>query len=220
MNKFTSIFLLLALILSPTITSAKELVNLAIVKKQLAAYHDSGEYMQDINTVDNKAVEYLKTRLRHLLPSGKKLAIILDIDETSLSNYADMVRLGFGGTLEEIRQGEDKGIDSAIEPTLKLYRFAKLHHVAVFFLTGRREFERQATINNLRQAGYENWDGLILRSTEYDRSPTAAYKTAMRKKLTEEGYDIILSVGDQNSDLTGGYADKTFKLPNPYYFIP
>jgi hypothetical protein len=27
-------------------------------------------------------------------------------------------------------------------------------------------------------------------------------------------------LGDQNSDLTGGYAERGFKLPNPYYYLP
>jgi hypothetical protein len=27
-------------------------------------------------------------------------------------------------------------------------------------------------------------------------------------------------VSDQYSDLTGGYADRTFKMPNPNYFLP
>jgi hypothetical protein len=27
-------------------------------------------------------------------------------------------------------------------------------------------------------------------------------------------------MGDQESDLSGGYAEKTFKLPNPVYFLP
>ncbi len=46
------------------------------------------------------------------------------------------------------------------------------------------------------------------------------YKTAMRKKITEQGYDIVLSMGDQYSDLVGGYDDAMFKVPNPYYYIP
>ena len=40
------------------------------------------------------------------------------------------------------------------------------------------------------------------------------------KEVAEQGYTIILSMGDQNSDLLGGYAEKTFKLPNPVYFLP
>ena len=42
----------------------------------------------------------------------------------------------------------------------------------------------------------------------------------MRKEITQQGYDIVFSIGDQQSDLVGGYSDKTYKLPNPYYFIP
>ena len=34
------------------------------------------------------------------------------------------------------------------------------------------------------------------------------------------GFTIILSVGDQESDLKGGYAERTFKLPNPVYYLP
>jgi hypothetical protein len=30
----------------------------------------------------------------------------------------------------------------------------------------------------------------------------------------------VASMGDQQSDLTGGYAERTFKLPNPVYFLP
>jgi len=35
-----------------------------------------------------------------------------------------------------------------------------------------------------------------------------------------QGYDILLTIGDQYSDLKGGYADKGFKLPNPMYYLP
>ena len=44
------------------------------------------------------------------------------------------------------------------------------------------------------------------------------FKAPERRKLTEEGYTILLSIGDQQSDLSGGYAERTFKLPNPVYF--
>jgi hypothetical protein len=30
----------------------------------------------------------------------------------------------------------------------------------------------------------------------------------------------VLNMGDQLSDLEGGYAERTFKLPNPFYWIP
>ena len=46
------------------------------------------------------------------------------------------------------------------------------------------------------------------------------FKAPERRKLTEEGFTILLSIGDQQSDLSGGYAERTFKLPNPVYFLP
>ena len=30
---------------------------------------------------------------------------------------------------------------------------------------------------------------------------------------------VVASIGDQYSDLDGGYADRTYKLPNPTYFV-
>jgi hypothetical protein len=46
------------------------------------------------------------------------------------------------------------------------------------------------------------------------------FKAPERRKITEQGYTIVLSLGDQESDLKGGYAERTFKLPNPVYYLP
>ncbi len=198
---------------------AKEPLNLAVAKAAVIQYHDSGEYEQDIQTVIQQAADKLDSILKQHGDPAKD-AIILDIDETSLSNYASMLRLGFGGTLQEIIRDEDKGKDPAIKPTLAFYRYAKAHHIAVFFLTGRQESERAVTVRNLKQAGYKNWDGLILRPVKYKKASATDYKTVMRKQLTDKGYDIIINIGDQESDLRGAYADNTYKLPNPFYLIP
>ena len=81
-------------------------------------------------------------------------------------------------------------------------------------------FEYVLKKENLKAAGYTKWDGLFLRPKGYEHVPAATYKTAIRKEITQLGYQIIVNIGDQKSDLVGGYADKGFKLPNPYYFIP
>jgi hypothetical protein len=49
---------------------------------------------------------------------------------------------------------------------------------------------------------------------------TVHYKSATRAHIESLGYDIVGNFGDQFSDLEGGHADKTFKLPNPNYFLP
>jgi HAD superfamily, subfamily IIIB (Acid phosphatase) len=41
-----------------------------------------------------------------------------------------------------------------------------------------------------------------------------------RAHIESLGYDIVGNFGDQFSDLNGGFADETFKIPNPMYFLP
>jgi predicted secreted acid phosphatase len=50
--------------------------------------------------------------------------------------------------------------------------------------------------------------------------PTSRYKSGVRAHLEALGWDIVGNFGDQFSDLVGGFADKTFKMPNPNYFLP
>ncbi len=50
--------------------------------------------------------------------------------------------------------------------------------------------------------------------------PTIQYKSGTRAYIESLGYEIVANFGDQFSDLKGGFADKTFKMPNPNYFLP
>lgn len=193
--------------------------NLDFLKQKLVRYHDSGKYEQDIAAVDHKALQYLKNRIAHA-KSPTKLAIILDIDETSLSNYRDMLDMHFGGTPEQIRQAENQGTDTAINPTLEIFRFAKAHNIAVFFVTGRYEKYRRSTANNLARVGFIHSEGLSMKPNDYSERSVVPYKSSARKAIADKGYTIILNLGDQQSDLAGGYSEKTFKVPNPYYYIP
>jgi len=74
----------------------------------------------------------------------------------------------------------------------------------VFFLTGRPECLRAVTERNLQ---------INIRSA-------VELKAAERKKLVDRGYTIIVNMGDEMSDLDGGFAERTYKLPNPFYFVP
>ena len=66
--------------------------------------------------------------------------------------------------------------------------------------------------------GYDSgWDGLYTKPVD---AGTQAFKASTRAAIGGRGYDIVANVGDQESDLDGGHADRAFKLPNPFYFIP
>lgn len=219
MIKISHYFWGLALFIVSSALYAAPPPNLADVKKQLIEYHRSGQYERDIEAVINDAISYLKVTLANKKLNGKKPAIVLDIDETALSNFPAMRKLSFGGTLKHIQDHEKMAKSPVINPTLRLYSFAKANRLAVFFISGRPKGECSATITNLRRVGYSSWHGIYLRPEKYLSDSAAAFKIAMRKRLVEQGYTIVANIGDQYSDLRGGYAEKTFKLPNPFYII-
>lgn len=103
----------------------------------------------------------------------------------------------------------------AVAATLDFYNFAKKNHVAVFLLSARKDHLTNLTIKNLHDAGYSNWDGLYLRPASYKQKSFLNFKINHRKALVNNGYDIVVNLGDQDSDLNGGYAEKIFRLPNP-----
>ncbi len=198
---------------------AQEPSGLWTSKQLVRQYHDSGQYAQDIAHVIDKAQCYLASRLQHWCKDCAKPAIVFDIDETAVSNYGQMSRYDFGGN-EPIYVALRKKYDApAIKPTLALYRYAVTHHVAVFFITGRNASERETTLRTLRKAGYDQVAGLMLRPDNDHPKTISTFKVKMREDVERMGYRIVLNIGDQESDLAGGHAERSFKLPNPYYHL-
>ncbi len=190
--------------------------NHAIVVARLMRYHDSGEYEWGIREVANAARDYLGARVKSASPQDR-LAAVFDIDETSLSNWQAMADCGFCAYSVETKL-YSLAHDPAITPVLELYNDARSKGVAVFFLTGCPNAQREVTTENLREAGYKDWVELIMRP-DGDQSPARLFKPQERQKIEDKGYHIILNIGDQASDLAGCCAERTFKLPNPFYLV-
>ncbi len=190
--------------------------NHDIVVERLMRYHDYGEYDRQIREVANSAREYLRSVLKNRAPN-EKLAAVFDIDETSLSNWKSMAACGFCSYRDRVGHYPDDHL-LAIEPVRELFYFAKENKIDVFFVTGRQESERDATINNLHEAQYRDWTDLIMQSNEKKR-PASEFKPAARQSILDRGYRIVLSIGDQASDLAGCCAERVFKLPNPFYLV-
>jgi len=201
---------------------AQEPSNLYLVKQQLVQYQEKGGYLADLKAQVAKARQYLALRIteNNQQPKKQKLAIVLDIDETTLSNYQFMKDNNFGGTFKAFDDNLKTQILPSIKPMKAFYEFANQNNVAVFFVTGRRPNVKSETISNLKQSGYNKWQGLYFKPQDYNQSSVIPYKASIRKKIAEKGYTIVASIGDQLSDLKGGYAEKTYKLPNPFYYIP
>ena len=198
--------------------------NLGQLKTRLVAYHDckgsEGCYETELNRQSDLAIAYLERRAAKAKP-GDKLALVLDIDETSLSNWDEEKQDDFGYIGKDWDDWVNQKKATAIAGTLRLANDALKHGVAVFFITGRREDQRAATAENLKTAGYRDWAGLALRGAHPATQTTIEYKSGERKKIVDAGYKIVLNVGDQMSDLKGDpQAEMSVKLPNPFYYIP
>jgi acid phosphatase len=203
-------------------------LNVGELKRQVLDYKCFGAYDRDVANVLHRARRYLEARAPYL----RKPALVLDIDETSLSNWRQLLANDFGYIIEgdcDLRPNfacgtlawEESAQADVIKPTLDLFNAAKRKGVAVFFISGRIEDERErlATEANLRRAGYDGWTGLVLKPRGLSVPTIADFKAPERARIEKLGYRIIANVGDQWSDLRGGHAERIFRVPNPFYFI-
>jgi predicted secreted acid phosphatase len=212
--------------------------NLGKLKIRLTAYHDckgnEGCYAKDLDRQADLAIAYLRQRTAHAR-SDEKLALVLDIDETSLSNWEEMRTADnddpngddFGYIAADWNAWVAKKEATAIGATLRVYHEAAKRGVSVFFITSRRQDEdpqkdqTAATAENLKAVGYDHWDGLALRGPHPKTQSVTDFKSGERRKIAQAGYHIILNIGDQMSDLNGDpQAECSVKLPNPFYYIP
>lgn len=197
--------------------------NLSLLRNAVKTYHDSGQYEKELTKTILAAQNYILRQAElneHCCKDSKKLAIVLDIDETSLSNYNKLVNRDFVVNREQIHQEILAANSPVIAPMLVLYNKARKQGIKVFFVTGRHQSELAATKVNLLHAGYKNWAGLYLRPNNYKETSIIPFKSQARKLIAAQGYTIIASIGDQYSDIKGGYFQKGFKLPNPFYYLP
>src|SRR5215216_2823856 len=138
------------------------------------------------------------------LEGVEKPALVLDIDETALSNYDWMVSVDFlrdSPLLADLfAQHADTSAIPAIEPVLELYATARQHDIAVFFITGRAERLREVTEANLKNMRYTDFAGATFNSPDYKEPSIVPFKSGARADIEEQGYTIIANVGDQDSD--------------------
>lgn len=220
-KKISNILLSISIIcLSTSIFSEPN--NLSFLKHEIQQYYNSGTYEKEFTQVIHKAQEFIfkEAQCNQKLNNPRKLAIILDIDETSLSNYNQIIQADFANNKEKIYKQISAAISPAITSTLGLYQDAIKKGIYIFFITGRRSSLCDATKINLHRAGYANWTGLYCKPNNYKGNSIIPFKTHIRKQISQSGYTIIASIGDQWSDLQGGYMQKGFKLPNPFYYLP
>ncbi|KAI5336948.1 hypothetical protein L3X38_016217 [Prunus dulcis] len=113
-----------------------------------------------------------------------------------------------------------EGTAPVLPESLKLYKKLLKLGVKVVFITGRGEDQRNVTTSNLKNVGYHTWEKLVLKGSTYSGNTSYVYKSTERTKLVKNGFRIIGNIGDQWSDILGtNVGNRTFKLPDPMYYI-
>jgi acid phosphatase len=210
----------------PSVLVSAELIpNFGVERYRLADYAEciggSGCYWADLDAQTRRAEAVLDRAVASRKPN-ERLAVVLDIDETSLSSFCELRREDYGFFLAQMNHWMSTPEAAApISGTLRLFNKARSQGVDVFFITGRSDDLREATARNLELAGFKGWKGLALRQGPQKQMATVAYKSQERQKIVDAGYRIVLNMGDQWSDLNGEARGETsVKLPNPFYYLP
>jgi predicted secreted acid phosphatase len=138
----------------------------------------------------------------------------------------------------------------AVPGMVALVKAAASAGCAIFGLTGRPTSQQADTVANLTEKGYVDGAGKPLftaaqfftkgtvtvagGNASIPTQPwvdcngdgtrascsTIEYKSNTRAHIEDLGFDILGNFGDQYSDLIGGSADHTYKVPNPTYYLP
>ena len=212
---------------SPIVPPPVQPANIGDLKTEATQYYDSGAYLTDLQLAAWPAIPWIdeqapgSTGPRSSSTSTKPPCPIGKPSRPTISAASSAAR---ATSCRKGRAVGGRGICAAqstvIAPTMDVFNTAKDRGAAIFFITGRAESQRAATERNLADVGYTGYTRLIMEPVGAHYVSAADFKAPQRQAIEQEGYTIVANMGDQPSDLDGGFAERTFLLPNPFYRIP
>ena len=200
----------------------------------LHTYSPTGAYVDEMQALEADADGYLDKTAKHFgghghnAPSGTP-AILLDIDDTTLNTYSYEIysNFVFNPTTNAAF------VNASVFPPVP--GMPDLEHTRSRTATrsssspaapvahdrhGHESDERGLSDTDSSHLFLKDLTAPWLASCATSTCATTQYKSLTRQHIESLGYDIVANFGDQFSDLNGGFADATFKVPNPMYFLP
>lgn len=136
----------------------------------------------------------------------KPRAVVVDIDETVLDNspaqaYAVKNRQPFN--LKDWYAWGEMRKAKAIPGAVEFANYAVSKGVKMFYVSNRDEAQKQATIDNLKSAGFQDVsaENVILRDKESSKEP--------RRQAISQKYRIAILMGDNLNDLSNVFERKS-----------
>ncbi|MFF9409640.1 HAD family acid phosphatase [Streptomyces anandii] len=231
-----------------TANSTREPYNIGLLVKDIDTYYGTAldangvyqaspdsPYARDLARLDADAKRYIDKAARKAHHRGEKPAVVFDIDDTLLLSLDYEKRYNYTYNSASWAAYVNRADRPEVFGSPELVRYAAGKGVEVFYNSGLSEAQRTAAVDNLKKVGADvNLDAAHMFLKDAANPPsyladcatpgawkctTVQYKSGTRKHIEDLGYDIVANFGDQYSDLDGGYADRTYKLPNPTYFV-
>ncbi|QDP95723.1 hypothetical protein FOE78_07240 [Microlunatus elymi] len=223
--------------------------NIDSVKSTIRSYYgdtgnglankESSPYVTELTKIIKRQQPSVIHRCWRESTRGGNPALVLDADDTTLWTY-DMEAGAMNFVYDPVLQ--DQWVQDERFPAtpgmVALVNAAQHAGCTIIGLTGRNDDQKAATVQNLINVGYNGftkddyytkWTGKgdsqqpsYIHCAEA-RCTTIEYKSQTRAYVESKAggdYDVVANFGDQFSDLIGGHADRTVKLPNPTYYLP
>jgi predicted secreted acid phosphatase len=204
------LILAVAALLAPAATATAATVRTAATPDALRA--GKATYEKQLAAGYAKATKLLDDQLKK---HPKKPTVVLDVDETTLSNWACLDAVDFN--LSGLATCVIKSTSKAIPAAKAFVKHARAEQVKIAFVTGAPALVCPARKKNLIAQGIPSAFTITCKPASYTTDSLVPFKSAARKAIIKKGATIVLNVGDQKSDLAGGAAQKAVLLPNPIY---
>lgn len=153
--------------------------------------------------------DFERKNVKKLPKDQRKLtrAVVVDVDETVLDNsphQAELIknRMAFDPDIWTawVNRKQAKPIPGAVE----FLKYANSKGVRVFYVTNRVEREKQATLDNLKQAGFPDVseETLMVRASESTKEPR-------RQMIRDKKFRVVLFFGDNLNDFSNAFENKS-----------
>ncbi len=142
----------------------------------------------------------------------KPRAIVVDVDETVLDNSPAQAAAIKGRTPFNLKDwyawGEMRKA-KAIPGAVEFLNYATSKGVKVFYISNRDEVQKQATMDNLKNAGFADIsaDNVMLRQVDAENKPVST-KEPRRQSILQK-YRIVILIGDNLDDLSNVFERKS-----------
>jgi 5'-nucleotidase (lipoprotein e(P4) family) len=133
--------------------------------------------------------------------SRRKRAIIVDVDDTVLDNsryQANLIKTGKSFDSKTWTEWCNRAEAEAVPGAVDFLRYANSRGVRVFYITNRKQIEREGTARNLKRLGFPDVNELTLQVKPEGESSSKE----TRRQAVSAKYRVVMLMGDDLNDFS------------------